>query len=172
MVSYDLLFHSFTNFYPLPHGPKIIRLNKIYISTRKSSLSEVNFSPIWINTLVNLLLDTMNYSPVWFIIITNNISSNKSLTWWFHLFWFLYIDKHNVKRGRGKGDIQKLRHFKHKVNHKIGCYPKYLLVFPTYQVQGWCTIILSPVKSQLDVSNCWISIIVLSSWVIKPKTFI
>ena len=33
-------------------------------------------------------------------------------------------------------------------NNISGCYPKYLRVFTTYQVQGWWTNILSPVKSQ------------------------
>ena len=42
---------------------------------------------------------------------------------------------------------------KHKVNDKIECYPKSLLIFIAYQVQGWCTMILSPVKSQPNESN-------------------
>ena len=76
MVKYDLLFHLFPNFYPLSYGPKITRLNKIYISTRKSSLSEVKCIPIWINTIGRILLDIMAYSPVCFTILTNNIYYN------------------------------------------------------------------------------------------------
>ena len=76
MVSNDLLLHLFPNFSPLLKGPKINRLNKIHISTRKSFLSEVNFRPRWINTLENLLLDTMAESSVWFTIITHNFSSS------------------------------------------------------------------------------------------------
>ena len=75
MVSDYLLFLFFTIFLPLPHGPKITRLNKIYISTSKSHLSEINVSPIWRITLGHLLLKTLAESPVCSTIITNNISS-------------------------------------------------------------------------------------------------
>ena len=99
MVTDDLLFRLFPTLSPLPHEPKSTRLNKIYISTWNSSLSEINFSSIWINTLGNILLDTMADYPLCFTIITNNISSNP-----FHhivvpFFWFLYIDKYNFKLG-------------------------------------------------------------------------
>ena len=76
-----------------------------------------------------------------------------SLKWWFHLFWFLYIDKHNAKRCRVKGYRHQLRSFKHKGTHKIGYYPKYLLMFTSYQVNGWRTMIINPVKYQQDGSN-------------------
>ena len=78
MVSYSLLLHFFPTLAPLSHGLKITRINKIHITTRNSSLSEINFIPRRRNTLVHLPLDTMADSPVWFIIITNNISSNTS----------------------------------------------------------------------------------------------
>ena len=68
---------------------------------------------------------------------------NHPLIWWFHFFWFIYIDKNNVNRRRVKWYKQKLRNLKHKVKHTIGCYPKYLLIFTSYQVQGWWTMILS-----------------------------
>ena len=74
-------------------------------------------------------------------------------TRWFPFFWFLYIDKHNVKQGQFKGDRKQLRNFKHKGEHKIGCFPKSFLVLTVYQVQGWCTMILRLVKSQLYGSN-------------------
>ena len=59
MVTHDILYH-FHTFAALPHDPKITMLNIINISARKYSLSEVNFSPIWINNLKHLLLDTMD----------------------------------------------------------------------------------------------------------------
>ena len=63
MVTYDLLFHLFFTFAPLLYVPKITRLNKIYILTRKSSLLEGNFIPSCRNTLGYLLLDTLAYPP-------------------------------------------------------------------------------------------------------------
>ena len=78
MVADYLLFHLFPNFAPLTHRPKSIKLNNIKISTRKSSLSEVDFSQICINTLGNILLETMADSTVYFTTITNIISSNPS----------------------------------------------------------------------------------------------
>ena len=64
MVSDDLLFNLFPTFDPLLHGPKITRLNKVHISTRNSSIIEVNFSTRWINTLGHILLETMVISTV------------------------------------------------------------------------------------------------------------
>ena len=78
MVSYDLLLHLFPTFAPLTHGLKITRLDKMNISTRKYSLSEVNFIPMWRNNLGNILLVTMYGYPVFFIILANNLSSNPS----------------------------------------------------------------------------------------------
>ena len=51
------------------------------------------------------------------------------------------------------GCIQQLRNFNHKGNNKFGCFPKYILLFTAYQLQGWCTVIISPVKSQPDGIN-------------------
>ena len=71
-----------------------------------------------------------------------------SLTLWFHLFWFLYNYKQNFKRGRGKRDRKQHRNLKHKGKHKICCYPKSIMMFTDYQVQGWWTRILSTIKYQ------------------------
>ena len=76
MVTDDLSFNLICNFSPLLYGSKSTRLNKIYISTRKSYLSEVNFSPIWINNLVHILLETMNDYPVLFTMLANIINYN------------------------------------------------------------------------------------------------
>ena len=78
MVSDDLLFHLFPNFSLLPYGLKNTRLNKIYVSNRKSSPSEGNSIPVWRNTIVHLLLDTMADSSLSFTILTNNTYSNTS----------------------------------------------------------------------------------------------
>ena len=72
----QMIYYFISHFAPLPHVPKITKFKKIIISKRKYSLSEGNFSPIWINTLGHLLLDTMDDSPVWFTMLTDNISSN------------------------------------------------------------------------------------------------
>ena len=147
MVSEYLLFHLFTIFARFTHGPKNTRLNKIHISTRKSSLSQGNFCPRWINTLVHILMDTIYDSLVCFTILTNNICSNPSPR---IMVLFLLVPIHlqeNAKRGRVKGDRHKPRSFYHKGKHKIGFYPKYLLMFATYQLKGWCAIILSVVKA-------------------------
>ena len=77
MFTYDVLFHLFCAIDTISHVPKSTRVNKIHILTRKSSLSEENFSPMRRNTLGNLLLDAMSDSPVCFKIITNNIFSNQ-----------------------------------------------------------------------------------------------
>ena len=61
----------------------------------------------------------------------------QALTWWFHFYWLLYIDKENSRRGRVKGDRQQLRTFKHRGKYEIGCYPKSLIIFIAYQLQGW-----------------------------------
>ena len=76
MVTDYLLFNFFITFSTLTYGQKSTRLNKIYISTRKSSLSEGIFIPVWINTLVHILLDTMYDSPVWFTMLANIIYYN------------------------------------------------------------------------------------------------
>ena len=153
MVIGDILFHLFPNFSSLIYGPKSTRLGKIYISTCKSLLSEVNVSWIWKSNLVNILLDNMADSPVWFTMLIILSLKIYALILWFHLCWLLYIDKHNVKRGIVKGDRQQPRNFKHKGKHKIGFYPKSILVFTTYQVQGRWTMIISPVKAEPDGSN-------------------
>ena len=87
----------------------------------------------------------------------------QSLAWWFHFYLFLYIDKKNFNRGKVKRERQKLRDFRHKGKHKIVCYPKYLLLFAAYQVQGWWTMIISPLKDQLYGIN-FTEIILNSSW--------
>ena len=92
-------------------------------------------------------------SPVCFTIIFNIIDYNPNPHMVVPFFWLLYIDKHNVKWGRQKGDRRKLRNFKCKGKQKIRCYPKYLLIITAYHVQGWWTMILSPVKFHPDGSN-------------------
>ena len=74
MIYHIICFPLFSSSY----GPKITRPNKIYISTKKSSLSEGNLSPIWKNTLVHLVLDVMADSPMFFTMLSNIISSNTS----------------------------------------------------------------------------------------------
>ena len=92
----------------------------------------------------------------------------QALIWWFHFPWFLYTENHNAKRGIGKGYRQQLRNFKHKGNHKIGCFPKHIVVFTVYQIQGWRTMILKPVKYQPDGSNVR-EIIIKRLWYIHLK---
>ena len=134
----------------IPHGPKITRLNKIYNSTIKASLSEVNLSRIWINTIGHIyywtLCLTLQCSLLCSILLELPI---QDLTWWFHFFSFLHTDKNIFKQGICKGDIKQLRNSKHKGEHKNGFYPKFLLIFNAYQVQGWWNMILSQVKYQL-----------------------
>ena len=55
----------------------------------------------------------------------------QSLIWWFHLFWLMHTDKHNIRQDRVKWDRQQLRNFNHKGKHKIWCYTKSLLTFTT-----------------------------------------
>ena len=87
----------------------------------------------------------------------------QSLTWWFHFYCYLYIDRENVKRGRVQGDIQQLRNFKHKGKNKIGCYARSVLIFTDYQAQEWWTMIISPLKTQPYGSNVT-EILLKSSW--------
>ena len=82
-------------------------------------------------------------------------------------FFSPHVENKNVKRGRVKGDRQKLRNSKHKEKHIIGCYPKCLLILTAYQLQGWCKIILSPVKDRPDCSNVRENLFIVH----RPKTF-
>ena len=123
MVSYDLLLHLFPTFSPLTHGPKITRLDKIHISTRKSSLSEVNTSPMWINTIGYIPLKIMYDYPVFFTMIANNLSSNTIPNMVVPFYWFLCIYKKISKRGRGKGYMQKLRNSIIEENIKLDAAP-------------------------------------------------
>ena len=99
------------------------------------------------------MLNTMANSTVWFKMLTNNVSSIPSPHMVVPFFWLLYIDNRNVKKVRGKEDIQQPRNFKYKVKHKIGCYPKCILIFTVHKVQGWWTILLSSVNFQPNGSN-------------------
>ena len=108
-------------------------------------------------------MNTMDDYPVWFIMLTNNISSNTNPNM---VVPFLLVPLHwgeNVKIGRGKGSRQQLRHFKHKGKHKIGFYPKSILIFTGYQVKGWLAMIQSTVKAQHDGIYV-IEIILNGSW--------
>ena len=148
-----ILYLIFPTFAPFPHGPKGTRFNKIHISTWTSSLSEVNFSQIWINTIGHILLETMDDSPLWFTMITNNMSSNPGP----------HMGVTFIKRWRVKVDRHQLRNCKHKGKHKIGCHTKSLVLFTAYQLQGWWTMILSTVKYQTYGINIR-EIILKSSW--------
>ena len=131
----------------------ISRLNKIHISTRKSSLLEVNFITMWRNTIGNLVLYTMVDSSELSKVLADYFSSNPIPNM---LVPFSLVPLHlkeNFKRGSGKWGRNQLRNSIQKGKHKIGCYPKYILIFTAYQVQAWWNMILSPVKSQQDGSN-------------------
>ena len=59
-------------------GPKNTMLYKIYLLKRRYYAPKRNVSPIWINTLEHLPLDTLADSPMWFKILTDIIYSNPS----------------------------------------------------------------------------------------------
>ena len=115
----DLLFCLFPTFSPLLHVLKSTSLNKIHISTSKSSVSEGNFSPRWINNIVNLLLDTLSDSPVCFTMLTNNISSNPSPHVVVLFYWYLYIDN-KIQRRESKGGQTETKTFQSQSKNKIG----------------------------------------------------
>ena len=123
MVIDDLLFNLFLTFSTLAHGPKNTRLKKIYITTRKSYLSEGNFIPSWRNIIGHLLLDTMDDSTACFTMITNNIFSNPRP----HMVVpFLLVPLHwqkNVKRGRGRGYRHQLKKPSTKKSIKLDANP-------------------------------------------------
>ena len=149
----DILFNSFPNFAPLPHVSKITRLRKYTfqqgsipyqkgISVQAEGIIlEISYWKLWPTLQCALQCLLIRSIPIQYI------------TWWFNLFWFLHIENNNFKQGKGKGDVQQLRNLNHKGKHKIGCYPKSILIFNTCQVQGWWTMILSTVKSQTDGRN-------------------
>ena len=152
MVSCDLLFSFVPSFYPLRHGLKSTSLNKIG-----------NFSPSWINTIGDFLLNTTADSPVCLTIITNNFSCNLST---YKVVVFLLVPLHwqeNFKRATVNEVRQEPTNFKDKIKHRIGCYPKYLLIFTSYQVQGWRKMIIIPVIYQPDGSNVT-EILLKRSW--------
>ena len=144
MVSDDSLFILFPNFDPLPHGPKITGIKKCTLQQGSvpyqkeisfqggEILLEISYWKIWL---------TLQYALQWSLIFYYPTQSH---TWWFHFYWFLYIDKYNVNRGRGNGYRQQQINFNQKGNHKIVCYTKSILIFTAYQVQGI-------VKNQLEV---------------------
>ena len=163
MFTYDLLFHLIPTFAPIPHGQKSPGLAKHIFKQRSLSykkkvsvqygkvLLEISYSTPWVNHQCAL-----QCSLILSLLI-------KDLIHWFHLFWCLYMDKHNFKWVKGNGDRQQLRNCKHKGKHKVSCYQKSLLILTAYQVQGWWTMILSPVKYQTNVINVR-EIILKSSW--------
>ena len=126
---------------------------KINIPTRKSSLSKGNFSPICRNTLGHLLLYTTDDSPVCSTILTDNIYYNSISHMLVPFYWFFCIGKKNAKRGREKGDKNKIIKFKHRGKHDFGCYHKSLLIFTAYQVQGRWAVIITPLWVQPDGRN-------------------
>ena len=98
----------------------------------------IYYCTLWMTFQCDLQWSLILYLPV------------QALKWCFRFYWFLYIDKTNVNRGRWKGYWQKLIKFNHKVKHKTGCYHKCFLISTAYQVQWRCTIILGPLKYQPD----------------------
>ena len=85
-------------------------------------LLDISYCTTWLTLPCDLKYSLMLFLPI------------PSLKWWFHLFWFLYIDKHNVKRGRGEMDRQQLINSKHEGKHKIGYHPNSFLMFTAYQL--------------------------------------
>ena len=63
-------------------------------------LLEISYSTLWL---------TLQCVLQFWLILSLLIPS---FTWWFCLFWFLYIDKHNVKKFISKGKRKQLKHFK------------------------------------------------------------
>ena len=89
-----------TNKYPKDAkiiSPTILLSN---ISTRKSFLSEVNFSPRGRNSLGHIILDTTAESTVYFMMLTNTISSNPDPGM---VVPFLLVPLHLKKKGEEKG---------------------------------------------------------------------
>ena len=64
--------------YLFPNVMKSNRINKMNTLTRKSTLSEVNISLIWIITLEYLLLEYIDEFTVCSVVLTNIITSNIS----------------------------------------------------------------------------------------------
>ena len=85
-ILYILIFFTIS---PLLNGLKRTRLNKIQISTSKSSLSEVNFSSSWRNTLVHILLEYIAESPMLFTVINTIITSDPIPYMLVTFYWFL-----------------------------------------------------------------------------------
>ena len=134
------------------------RITKIKLPTRNYILPQGNFSQIWGNILQHLFLEYIFNYPLWSKILTISSIPIYSLTWWFQLFlpkiWLNAKDKmDNFIQELLKGNCWNVRYPKHNQYHNIGWYPKDLLIFNYYQLQGWCTIILSPVKAQPDRIN-------------------
>ena len=95
----------------------------------------------------------MAESTVLFTILTNSLSSNSIP----HIVVpFLLVPLHQQgkcqERDRNRGQTA-TNTFQSQRKYKIECYPKTLLIFTAYQLQGWWTMILSPVKAQTDGIN-------------------
>ena len=104
-------------------------------------LLDISYRTLWPTIQCGLQCSLVISLPIQYVI------------WFFHSFWFIYIDKKIFKIGRGKGDRHDLRSFKHKGMHKIWWYPNYLMILTAYKVQGCWAMILSLVKSNPDGSN-------------------
>ena len=104
-------------------------------------LLDISYWTLWMTLKCGLKFLLILYLPI------------QALIWWLHLIWFLYIEKHNFKRRIGKGYQQQLIKFKHKEIHTFGFFPKSLLIFTTYQVQGCCTMIINTLQVKPDCSN-------------------
>ena len=129
MVSYYISFVIFPLLLHFLMAPKVPGLTK-YTFQQESLPYQKKIS---VQSGKNLL--DVSYCTLWMtfqcalqcsLILSITI---QALTLWFHFFWFLYIEKHNVKRGRGKSYIHQINKFKQKGKHKIECYSKFLMIF-------------------------------------------
>ena len=90
----------------------------------------------------------MSESPVLFTILTNNISSNPSP----HMvvpFLMVPIHWQEIFQERERKRVQiATKKSRHKEKHKIGYYPKFLLILTAYQLQGWSNMVINLLKTQ------------------------
>ena len=165
MATYDTLYNSlfptiFLLFRMARKAPGLVKYTSQHGNLTHQKEISVQGREILLDSSYQKLRPTLQRALRCSLILSPPI---QALTCWFHLSPPLYIDKHNINQGRLKGYRKQLRKFNHKGNHTIGCYPKYLLVFTEYQVQGWWTMIISTVKS-LPYGRNFIEILLTSSW--------
>ena len=71
-----IYYFFFFTISPLPHGPKITRLNKIHTPRINAPISEGHLIPIWRNSLGHILLGPMDEYPVRSVVLTDILTSN------------------------------------------------------------------------------------------------